>query len=354
MAAQAHIIDCHAHFVPRDFGACPPGVPDRGWPELVPVGDGNARLVIDGRDYRILDRGYFDLEARLAFLDREGIAAQVVSPLPEMLGYWLAPETTAALAEVVNKGIAEAVCAAPDRIAGLGMLPLQDVERSLAMISQIADLGLRGVEVGTNVDGVSIADPRFVPVFAELACRDLCVMVHGLRPGAPERQLGPAIMANVVGIPQENATAVSSFIATDILARAPGLRLLFAHGGGTFGAVLDRMDAVWHGFPALGETSAVSPREYVRSFWFDSVTYSARYLRYLIDSVGPASVVCGTDGPGYGCQPDLAGLVCEACYDRTEHIDPIFWHNAVRFLGWEKDDISPLAPAARKPQGMAG
>lgn len=329
------IVDAHAHIIPAEFPdlAGKLGQPAPGWPSLLPLADGRARMMIDGREFRTLDRAYFDLEARLALMDRECIGLQVVSPLPELLGYWLDPEIGAELARLTNAAVSRAQQVAPGRIAGLGMLPLQDTVTSVAMVAGIAAAGLRGVEVGSNVNGVSIADPLFDPVWAELVRHGLVVWVHGLRPAGGERLLGPGLMVNVIGIPQDTSLAIASFITTDVLARHPDLKLGFAHGGGSFGALLDRMDYVWREYPAVRKTSRLSPREYMRHFCFDTVTYSVPYLRYLRDAFGTDNLVCGTDGPTAGTQYDCEAFILDACAGDAALAAQLLSGNARRFFG---------------------
>lgn len=328
------IVDAHAHIVPAQFPdlAQQLGRPVPGWPSMVALDDGRARMVIDGREFRTLDRAYFDLDARLALMAREHIGVQVVSPLPELLGYWLDAEIATELARLTNAAVRDAQRKAPGRIAGLGMLPLQDIATSVAMVAELAAAGLSGVEVGSNVNGRSIADPVFDPVWTEIVRRGLVVWVHGLRPAGSERLLGPAMMVNVIGIPQDTALAIASFITTDVLARHPGLKLGFAHGGGSFGALLDRMDYVWREYPAVRQTSRLSPREYVRRFCFDTVTYSVPYLRYLMDAFGADTLVCGTDGPTTGTQYGCEAFAMEACAGDTALAAQLLSGNAARFF----------------------
>ncbi|HLY54830.1 MAG TPA: amidohydrolase family protein [Stellaceae bacterium] len=327
------VIDVHAHLVPQSFPAPPPGVPEKGWPVMVPLPDGNARMMIDGAEFRVFEPAYWDIAGRIAYMDREGISMQVLSPLPELLGYWLDPATTAALADHTNRTIADAVASAPGRLAGLGMLPLQDMGRSLETLATARRLGLKGFLVASNVNGKSIADPSFDPLFAELARLDMPLLVHGYRPAGTERLLGSPLMAPIVGVPQDCAAAVASFIATDVLGRHPGLKLGFVHGGGSFGAVLDRFDHVWHAFPALQKTSPVSPRDYVRRFFFDTVTFSTAYLAYLVEAFGADTLMCGSDGPTPISQTGLARFVTASCGGVEGTAEKILWRNAARFLG---------------------
>jgi aminocarboxymuconate-semialdehyde decarboxylase len=325
------VIDCHAHFVPQTFPPRPEGVAAHEWPEMLPLQDGRARMMIDGREFRIFESAYWDVPGRIAVLDEEGIDLQVLSPLPELLGYWFQPATTAAMAESVNAAIAAAVAAAPSRLAGMGMLPLQDVEASAAMVPALAALGLRGVIVASNINGTSIADPRFYPVFEALQAQNLALFVHGYRPAGLERFIGSPLLGPIAGVPQDTSAAIASFIATDIFAHFPTLRLGFAHGGGGFGAVLARMDHVWHEFPDMQKGNKTAPRDYVKKFYFDTVTFGSDYLAYLITAFGPDTLMAGTDGPTPIGQRGLRKFVETAA--KGDDVAAILAGNAKKFFG---------------------
>ncbi|MDO8264538.1 MAG: VOC family protein [Gallionella sp.] len=117
----------------------------------------------------------------------------------------------------------------------------------------------------------SITVPAFDPVWADIVAHYLAVWVHWLHPANTERLFGPGMMVNVIGISQDAALAITSFITTDILSHPPGLKLGFSHGGGRFGALLDRMDYVRCKYPSVRKTSSISPRKCVRQFCFDTV-----------------------------------------------------------------------------------
>jgi aminocarboxymuconate-semialdehyde decarboxylase len=138
-------------------------------------------------------------------------------------------------------------------------------------------------------------------------------------------------MPAVIGVPHENAVAISSFIMTDILRRFPRLKLVFSHGGGTIGAVIDRFEAVWKEFEPMRRAVAISPVEYLRRFYYDTVVFGPDYLAYLARKVGASQLVAGTDGPvdfGQPRIPDLLGAagVPHADRERIAHA------NAARLL----------------------
>lgn len=330
------VIDVHAHLVPKVFPPLPEGVTAAGWPQMIPLEDGRARMMIDGREFRVFDTAYWDVEQRLAVMDGEGVDLQVLSPLPELLSYWLAADTAEAVARHTNAAMAEAVAKAGGRLAALGMLPLQDLDRALPMVAELAKAGLKGVMVGSNINGVSIADARFDPILEALAANDLAIMVHGVRPAGTERLLGSPMMGAVIGVPQDAAMAVASFIMTDVLGRHPDLRLGFVHGGGSFASMLDRLGHVWEHFPQLQTTGGLSPADYVRRFYFDTVVFSRDYLTYLIKAYGPDGLVAGSDGPTAIGQTGLDAFIRSAAPD-DETAEKILWRNAARFLKLDVD-----------------
>ena len=326
------VIDSHAHWVPQDFPKCPSDVPEREWPEMVPLEDGRARMMLGEKEFRIFTSEYWDVAGRIEYLDRHGVSFQILSPLPELLGYWWNSKTTAAVADHINHSIAETVASAPARFAGLGMLPLQDIDRSLKVLEQVNALGLRGLLVASNVNGVSLADSRFDPVFKEIERLGLAILIHGYRPAGTERMLGSPILEGIVGVPQDTMALIASFIMTDILKRFPALKLGFVHGGGAFGAVLDRLDHTWRGFPQMQQAVSTSPRDYVRRFYFDTVTFSVDYLRFIIKAFGADSLFAGSDGPNAIGQHGLEAFVMEACDGDVVTAEKILWRNAVRFF----------------------
>jgi aminocarboxymuconate-semialdehyde decarboxylase len=338
------VIDTHAHLTPQFFPPLPAGVPADEWPEMIPLEDGRARMLIGGKEFRIFEPAYWDVPGRLKYMDSEGVTLQVLSPLPELLGYWFSPQTTAAMADHMHKTIADAIVSAPTRLAGMGMLPLQDVNLSIETARKIKALGLKGALIASNVNGVSIADPRFDPVWAEMEKLGLAIVVHGYRPAGTDRFLGTPMLGPIVGVPQDAAAALASFIMTDIFGRFPNFKISFVHGGGSFGAVLDRMNHVWHEFPELQKLVKIPPRDYIKKFHFDTVTFSADYLAFLVKVFGADVLMAGTDGPTLIGQRGLERFIGEACEGDPVASEKILWRNAARFF--ELDDVVAANAAA--------
>lgn len=326
------IIDIHSHFIPARFPARPDDLDEPAWPRLEPTADGATMFVGETR-FRDFGSYYWDVADRIATLDANGVAVQVISPLPELFSYWLNPRAGAILTDAMNREAAGMVAQSHGRLRGFGILALQDVAKAVSQVAEIAGLGLVGVFVGSHVNGVSIANERFHPVLAELERHGLPLFIHGLKPSALDRIEGPGLMGAVLGIPYEGTMALGGFIATDVFTRFPDLRIIFAHGGGMIASVIDRMDLVWEKFPAAMQRQLKTrPSEYARRFYYDTVVFAPEAVRYLAERFGPECILAGTDGPTEIGQTDLAGFIAAtglpAC-DRSE----ILGGNAARLLG---------------------
>jgi aminocarboxymuconate-semialdehyde decarboxylase len=109
---------------------------------------------------------WFDAEQRLAASAASEVDAEVVSPFPPLLNYALPAGPGQDLARWVSEYIASLCAAFPGRFYGLGTVPLQDPDLAAGELAGLAGLGLAGVEIASNVGGVSLGDPRFGGFFA--------------------------------------------------------------------------------------------------------------------------------------------------------------------------------------------
>jgi aminocarboxymuconate-semialdehyde decarboxylase len=328
-----NVIDFHSHIVPGRYPKRPDKCTEPNWPAMEKIDDQHSRMMIAGRQFRVFESFYWNADERISRLDEEGIDVQVISPLPELLSYWLAPDAAEAITDFMNQFVCDMVGKAPTRFAGMGSVALQDPDRAVRQLGEMKSaLGLKGVHVGSHVNGVSIADERFYPFLEAAEALELFVFVHGIKPGGAALMLGPPLMPAVIGVPHENAVAISSFIMTDILRRFPRLKLVFSHGGGTIGAVIDRFTAVWKEFEPMRRAVAISPEDYLRRFYYDTVVFGADYLAYLAKKVGASQLVAGTDGPVDFGQPRVADLLGAAGVPHADR-ERIAHANAEQLLG---------------------
>ena len=131
---------CHAR-LPAD----PTGGGIDKWPCVQCQSLTAATVLMGAKPFREIDERSWDVSRRVADMDRDQVAAQALSPMPELLSYWLDASPATELARYVNGAIAEMVAKRPDRFYGLGCVPLQDPVRAAEELRLIKErFGLAG------------------------------------------------------------------------------------------------------------------------------------------------------------------------------------------------------------------
>lgn len=329
-------IDIHTHVVPETFPKYMGSDMQARWPEMVAASPCRRHVMLQGEIYRTVTNQSWEMAARLVDMERMRVSAQVLSPMPELLSYWLDPADGTAMCQFLNDTIAGYVALHPDRFFGLGAVPLQDPERAIATLDYaVRKLGLSGVLIGTNVNGVPVGDARFRPFFE--ACSELgaSVLVHPLRPAGRDRLIGLRQYEQLIAFPGEVGLAAMSMITGGTLAALPALRIAFTHGGGSLPIVTARLQHAWEIMPAVREALTEAPRESVRRMFYDELLYDQRAIETLIGLAGETQVTVGTDYPFTIAdrEPDsrLASLEVDA---NTRKL--IQFENALRWLGVEQ------------------
>ena len=148
-------IDIHTHVVPIDFPAYCGRHRETRWPQMRAADCGHRSVIIDGKVFRTVSQECWDIDRRRAAMAAARISRQVLSPMPELLSYWLAPDDALSLCRHINDTIGNMVEEAPDLFSGLGCVPLQDPESSIRELVRLMSGGrFKGVEIGTNVNGL--------------------------------------------------------------------------------------------------------------------------------------------------------------------------------------------------------
>ncbi len=318
------LVDMHAHVIPREF----PDLDDR----------------IAGLVQR--EAAFFDPARRLAAMEASGVDVEVVSPLPPILNYELPPERARDLGRLVNESVAQLCAAAPSRFLGFGTVPLQDPDLAAEELSRIRGAGLCGIEIGSNIAGRSLGEDRFVGFFQEAERLRLPIFVHALSPTLGDRL--PATAMATFGFATEIGVAAASIVMEGLAEKCPGLRLAFSHGAGGFPLILTRAQYFWGGTwneePAAeggaeaADRASPAPVESARRFYYDTLVFDRRALRYLIDMIGPRQLLVGTDFPAMP-REQPAGRTLRSMELAADVLDDITWNNCFRFLG-----IEPPAP----------
>lgn len=324
-------IDVHTHILPKDIPAWKERFGYGGFISLDHYRPCSAHMVRDdGKQFRDIESNCWDPVKRIEEMDAHGIGVQVLSTVPVMFSYWAKPADCLEVSKFLNDHIADIVTEFPLRFVGLGTVPMQDASLAVKELERSKEIGLAGVQIGTNINQLNLSEPQFLEIFQ--ACEDLgmAVFVH------PWEMMGEADMQKywlpwLVGMPAEVSRAICSLIFSGTLEKCRDLRICFAHGGGAFPATIGRIE---HGFNVRPDLCAVdnphSPRRYLSRMYFDSLVHEPAKLDYLIKLVGADQVALGTDYPFPLGELEPGKLIESMPYD--DMIKSMLFHGAA--LNW--------------------
>jgi aminocarboxymuconate-semialdehyde decarboxylase len=271
---------------------------------------------------------------RLVDMDRMGVDIQAVCPAPYHFFYFTEPGYGAELAREVNEGIAQVAADTPDRFVGMGTVPLQDAQLAIKELNYcVKQLGMRGIEICTNVNGKNLTDPslKLDKFFARCEELGVVIFMHPLGYTQADR-LTNHYFNNVIGNPLDSTVAVSHLIFDGVLQRYPKLKFVIAHGGGFIAHYWARMDHAWRARPDCRTVIKNPPSSYLEKFYFDSITFDPVMLQRLIDKFGADHVVLGTDYPYDMGEEDPLGLIKQVKRLPKAARDLIQGGNAARLL----------------------
>jgi aminocarboxymuconate-semialdehyde decarboxylase len=291
-SALSGLVDVHTHAIDVDLPDLQRTFPDDHWPTIERTSETDASLMFGRDTYRRIDHRCWSPDARLADMDREDVAVQVLSPIPVTFCYRASAAGAAELASAQNEFFARIVRQHPSRFAALGAVALQDPDRAVDEMRRcMGQPGFLGVEIGTQVAGTELADPSLDRFFAVAHELDALVLVH-----PSDQDLSPRVaslgLGFGAGMPIETALAASALIIGGALSRRPTVRICLAHGGGALPAMIGRLDkgAIIAGSPDL-------PSRLVHQLWCDSLTYHRQALDAAVEIFGRDHVVFGSDYP---------------------------------------------------------
>jgi aminocarboxymuconate-semialdehyde decarboxylase len=335
------LVDMHAHVIPGSLDAVGAAEDHRG-PRIGPCDDPHARLLQNdrGMQFKAID-AFYSAERRLEELERSGVDAEVVSPMPPLLDYALPGPEGLELSRRVNEFITSVCAADPGRLMGMGMVPMQTPSLATAELARVRDLGLVAVEIASNVLGRALHGQEYEEFWSEAERLQMPVFIHAMPADFGERLPAGLIPIAAFAVGADALLACAGIVTSGLAERHPRLRLAFSHGAGGFPMMLPRAmtfwGKTWNEEPSdVGE--GVSPAELTRRFYYDGLVFDRRALRFLIDLVGHTQVLVGSDFPAMPreqpCGRTLRSLQLPADVE-----EDITWNNTFRFLGIEAPQL---------------
>lgn len=325
-------IDVHSHVVPREMLDALKARPARFGMRYIDDGQ-HRRLAKDGGGGQPVFDEFFDPAAKVKGMDRKGLDVSMISAAPIVFFYWLNADAGLEAAQLVNDGIANMARAFPERLMGMGTLPMQHPDAAVAELERIVrQHGFRAVELGTSVGEEQVADKRFRPVLKRAQELDVFIFAHPYS-GSEVCNLDGYYLSNLIGNPLQSTIMVSHLMFSGVLDELKKLRICLAHGGGYVPYQIGRFN---HGHKVRKETRALTkttPNALLRRFYYDALTHDARALRYLIDLVGADRVVIGTDAPFDMGEHDPIGMIGKVKGLSARDREQIFCKTPLKLMG---------------------
>lgn len=291
-------IDSHTHIIPRHM---PRWSEKFGYGKFIHLEDstepGFARMMEGDTFFREIGANCWDADLRRSEYADRGVQVQVACTIPVMFNYDAKPDDALELGQFLNDDLAELVTRDPQHYAGLATVPMQDTDKAIRELHRAKSIGLVGVQIGSNVNGLNLSEPQFFPFFEACQALDMAVMIH------PWEMMGRDQMEKywlpwLVGMPAETARAASSLVFGGVFERLPKLRVMLSHAGGSFLTTLGRLE---HGLRCRPDLVAIDnksePRSYLGKFWIDSITHDKDLLRYVLKLQGSNRICMGSDYP---------------------------------------------------------
>jgi predicted TIM-barrel fold metal-dependent hydrolase len=275
-----------------------------------------ARLKVAPPQMRLQDQerampALFDLDARFRAMDTGGDGyVQIINTANPPVENISGPAEAVELSRIANDEMAELVSRFPERFAGAAAcIPMNDVDAALAELDRaIGQLGFRGVQIYTDIQGRPLDDARFAPLFDRVAALDIPVLLHPVRgpdrPDYPTEDSSRFDTWRVIGWLYDTVSAMTRLTFSGLFDRHPEIKIVTHHLGGFAPYASERIregyDKLLEAARARNEPVPLTkhPYDYFHQFYADTITIgSVPALRCGLDFFGADRVMFATDMP---------------------------------------------------------
>ena len=293
-----------------------------------------------------------DLDLRFRVMDQFGDDyRQVISMASPPVEAFGGPDVTAELARMANDAMADLVARHSDRFPGfIACLPMNNpAEAERELNRALRDLGARGAQIFTNVNGLPLDRPEFRFLFEVMSAHDLPIWLHPTR-GAnfPDYLSEDRSLYEIwwtFGWPYETSVAMARLVFAGVFDQWPTIKIITHH----MGAMAPYFEGrIGHGWDQLGtrtsdtdytafrQSMKMRPLDYFKKFYADTAVFGARAAtRCGLSFFGVDQVLFASDTP-FEPQP---GVYIRETIDVLNRLDitaderdRIYWKNAQRLL----------------------
>ena len=329
-------IDMHTHIIPKNLPEWEKKFGYEGFIRLEHHKPSWANMMQGDNFFREINHNCWDPEVRMNEYEKYATQVQVVCTIPVLFAYFSKPQDGLEVARFLNDDLANLVNKYPKNYIGLGSLPMQDPELAIQELFRIKQLGIKGVQIGSNIEDKNLNEPDFFPVWEACEKLELAVLVH------PWNMMGKKNMNKywlpwLVGMPAETSRAMCSMIFGGVFDKFPNLRVNFCHASGSFLSTIGRIE---HGFNCRPDLVAVdnskNPREYCGHFWVDCITHDQNMLHYVLKMQGSKRVTLGSDYPFPLGDLEIGEFINRMNLEQSV-VEDIFCNSTLEWLNLKKE-----------------
>jgi uncharacterized protein len=282
-----------------------------------------------------------DLDVRFRVMDAFEGYQQILSIATPPIEAFANPSDAVDLAVRANDGMAALVQRYPERFPGfIASLPMNAPNLLMRELERaIGELGARGVQVFTNVNGTPLTAPEYLPLFDAMAEHDLPIFLHPYRGAAvpdyaSERKSEYEIWWTF-GWPYETSVTMARLVFEGFFDRLPNLKVVTHHMGamapyfeGRLGPGMDQLGARTsdEDLTAVLKRLKRRPLDYFKMFYADTALFGAY-----------DATVCGLKFFG----PDMVLFASDSPFDPER--GPMYIRETIGII-----DRLPLTPAERE------
>jgi aminocarboxymuconate-semialdehyde decarboxylase len=290
-------IDAHAHICTEETMKLLEKETPKIAPKLKEYDKDVFEWTVAGTPYRPFPRGGFDIEQRLKDMKTSDVDMQVLSNTPQTFLYNQDAGLTTASSIVQNDQIAKHVKDHPNSFYGIATLPMQAPKAAADELKRaMTKLGLKGAQIGSNINGKNLDDPEFEPVWAVANEHSAFFMIHPNNVAGVDR-MRSYYLNNLIGNPLDTTIAAACLVFGGVIERFPNIKFFMVHGGGFTPYQAGRWQHGWQVRPEPQARLKKPPAETIRTFYWDTILHGRPALEFLVGEFGASHVLLGSDYP---------------------------------------------------------
>lgn len=244
--------------------------------------------------------GDYDMQTRVVDMDKYGIDIQIITHTCPGVAE-VSPSESVGWANRINDILAQHCQKWPGRFYFMATLPYQNIDESLREMERAyKDLGAKGIQIFSNINGRLASSPEFHPIYERAAEYGLPVQIHPSdKPLTAEVMKAAKLPLQLYGFTMDTTMAVTSLIYQGVFEKYPGLKVHHCHLGGMAPYMMGRVDNAFRRFAQeWGIELPKAPSEYYKNqVYVDTLSLHVPAMKCALEFMGIDHLLFGTDYP---------------------------------------------------------